>query len=55
MAKAKKKVALEKKASKGKAKAKKTKIVVDLATDSMGIADGQMKDAFRNAFLRREI
>lgn len=48
----------KKKASKGKVKlrkAKKAKPSVDLKTDTTAISDGAMKDAFRQAFLRREI
>lgn len=36
-------------------KAKKSKPSVDLKTDATEISDGAMKDAFRQAFLRREV
>lgn len=55
MAKAKKKSVQKKKVVKTKGKPKKSKIVLDPKTDSTGISDGTMKDAFRDAFLRREI
>lgn len=48
----------KKKAEKGKkkpSKAKKAKPSVDLKTDATAISEGAMKDAFRQAFLRREI
>lgn len=48
----------KKKMDKGKkkaTKAKKAKPTVDLKTDSTAISEGAMKDAFRQAFLRREI
>jgi hypothetical protein len=48
----------KKKADKGKkraSKSKKAKPSVDLKTESTAISEGAMKDAFRQAFLRREI
>ena len=60
MAKVKKKPAQAKKKPKKlskvtKSKVTKSKVTVDLKTDMTGISDGAMKDAFREAFLRREI
>ena len=48
----------KKNSDKGKKKTSKTKKAkpsVDLKTDSTAISEGAMKDAFRQAFLRREI
>lgn len=48
----------KKKSGQGKKKAtksKKTKLSVDLKTESTAISGGTMKDAFRQAFLRREV
>lgn len=55
MAKAKKKSGKGKKKTTKSAKTQKAKLSVNPKTDATGISDGTMKDAFRQAFLRREI
>lgn len=55
MAKSKKKSAKLKKPSKTGAKTRAPKLTMDPKTDATNIADGSMKSAFREAFLRREI
>lgn len=55
MAKPKKKAKQGKKKAGKAVKTKKARPQVDLKTDSTTISDGEMKDAFRQAFLRREI
>ncbi len=55
MAKEKKKLGQDKKKAGKAGKAKTSKPTFDSQTDATAISNGAMKDAFRQAFLRREI